>query len=265
MLLWAVLQQGKLLSSLTHEDVLRYERFLGDPQPAWRWVMTSRKKLVYGAPDWRSFAGSLSPGQRAACDGDPQYAVHLAGGRWLPRRQPAVPGHAAGATSPSRGSRATSATRCGRWSGIRSRRCRVRTAPPPSASGCTRRAAAGSLRCCCCRSLLWQGQQDAAGARHGRTDRGTGALSRRVRPATDAVAGRGAPHRAADHRQGKALVARRAASGTEGGVRDGRRAPALAMDFAITCSLVQPGRPHIRFLFVRSWLCSTLPSDPTSR
>src|ERR1019366_5145516 len=39
----------------------------------------------------------------------------------------------------------------------------------------------------------------------------------------------------------------------------------MAMDFAIIGSLVQAGRPHIWFLFVRSWLCSALPSDPASR
>src|SRR4051794_35604251 len=39
----------------------------------------------------------------------------------------------------------------------------------------------------------------------------------------------------------------------------------MDMDFAISCSLVRPGLPHIRFLFVRSRLCSTLPSDPASR
>ncbi|MGF6446685.1 hypothetical protein QF002_007561 [Paraburkholderia youngii] len=39
----------------------------------------------------------------------------------------------------------------------------------------------------------------------------------------------------------------------------------MAMDFAIIGSLVRPGRPHIWFLFVRSWLCYTLPSDPASR
>ena len=61
LLLWAVLQHGKPLSSLTHEDLLLYERFLADPQPAWRWVMASRKKLARGAPDWRPFAGPLSP------------------------------------------------------------------------------------------------------------------------------------------------------------------------------------------------------------
>ena len=37
------------------------------------------------------------------------------------------------------------------------------------------------------------------------------------------------------------------------------------MDFAVSCPLVRPGLPHIRFLFVRSRLCSTLPSDPASR
>jgi len=61
LLLWAVMQHGKPLSSLTHEDLLLYERFLADPQPAWRWVMASRKKLARGAPDWRPFAGPLSP------------------------------------------------------------------------------------------------------------------------------------------------------------------------------------------------------------
>ncbi|MCD9231444.1 tyrosine-type recombinase/integrase [Ralstonia pseudosolanacearum] len=61
LLLWAVLQHGKPLSSLTHEDLLLYERFLTDPQPAWRWVMASRKKLGRASPDWRPFAGPLSP------------------------------------------------------------------------------------------------------------------------------------------------------------------------------------------------------------
>jgi len=39
----------------------------------------------------------------------------------------------------------------------------------------------------------------------------------------------------------------------------------MVVDFAIIGSLVRPGRPHIWFLFVRSWLCYTLPSDPASR
>ena len=50
-----------------------------------------------------------------------------------------------------------------------------------------------------------------------------------------------------------------------------RRAPAgftaLALDgygFVTSCSLVPPGLPPIRFLFVESRLCSTVPSDPAS-
>ena len=33
LLLWSVVVQGKPLSSLTHEDCLRYQQFLADPQP----------------------------------------------------------------------------------------------------------------------------------------------------------------------------------------------------------------------------------------
>lgn len=39
----------------------------------------------------------------------------------------------------------------------------------------------------------------------------------------------------------------------------------MVMAFAINGLLRQPGRPHIGFLFVRSWFCSTPPSDPASR
>src|SRR5271166_5271624 len=43
--------------------------------------------------------------------------------------------------------------------------------------------------------------------------------------------------------------------------------PALLMDvdLAVIGQLVQRRRPHIRFLFIGSRLCSTLPSDPASR
>src|ERR1700756_1028408 len=40
--------------------------------------------------------------------------------------------------------------------------------------------------------------------------------------------------------------------------------PLMVVDFAIISSLVRLGRPRIWFLFVRSWLCHTLPSDPAS-
>jgi hypothetical protein len=41
--------------------------------------------------------------------------------------------------------------------------------------------------------------------------------------------------------------------------------PLMEMDFANACPLVRPALPRIRFLFVGSRLCSTLPSDGPSR
>jgi hypothetical protein len=41
--------------------------------------------------------------------------------------------------------------------------------------------------------------------------------------------------------------------------------PLMDEDFAVTCPLVRPGLPQIRFLFVRSRFCSTLLSDAASR
>lgn len=61
LLLWATLELGKPLSSLTHEDLLMYQRFLGDPQPAERWVMKAGRKWSRFDPDWRPFAGPLAP------------------------------------------------------------------------------------------------------------------------------------------------------------------------------------------------------------
>src|SRR6266508_3529014 len=46
---------------------------------------------------------------------------------------------------------------------------------------------------------------------------------------------------------------------------DLRSAPLMDMDFAATGSLVQRSRLSIRFFFIGSRLCSTLPSDPASR
>lgn len=60
LLLWSVTELGKPLSSLTHEDFLDYQRFLADPQPINRWVMTKRK-VARSDPTWRPFAGALSP------------------------------------------------------------------------------------------------------------------------------------------------------------------------------------------------------------
>jgi len=60
LLLWSVIELGKPLSSLCHEDFLAYQRFLANPLPAERWIMTQRK-VARDDPKWRPFAGSLSP------------------------------------------------------------------------------------------------------------------------------------------------------------------------------------------------------------
>ncbi len=60
LLLWSTAEMGKPLSSLTHEDLLIYQRFLADPQPAERWVMKPGRKWARQDPAWRPFAGPLS-------------------------------------------------------------------------------------------------------------------------------------------------------------------------------------------------------------
>jgi integrase/recombinase XerD len=62
--LWAVFQLGKPISSLTHEDMLAYERFAANPQPTYRWVSTSRRRVPREHADWRPFQGPLSPSSR---------------------------------------------------------------------------------------------------------------------------------------------------------------------------------------------------------
>lgn len=62
--LWAVFRLRRPISSLTHEDMLAYERFMADPQPADQWVSDSRQRLPRGHPSWRPFQGPLSPASR---------------------------------------------------------------------------------------------------------------------------------------------------------------------------------------------------------
>ncbi|KIF83465.1 integrase [Noviherbaspirillum autotrophicum] len=61
LLLWAHVELHKPVSSLTHEDLLAYQRFLGDPQPASRWIMRKGRKVARSHPNWRPFAGPLAP------------------------------------------------------------------------------------------------------------------------------------------------------------------------------------------------------------
>ncbi len=60
LLLWALTERSKPLSSLAHEDLLMYRRFLSNPQPAERWVMAPGRKAGRRDPRWRPFAGPLS-------------------------------------------------------------------------------------------------------------------------------------------------------------------------------------------------------------
>ena len=61
LLLWALLERGKPLSSLTREDCILYEVFLADPQPRQRWC---GQKAPRFSPRWRPFLGPLSPASR---------------------------------------------------------------------------------------------------------------------------------------------------------------------------------------------------------
>ena len=61
LLLWTTIERGKPLSSLTHEDLLLYQRFLADPQPSSRWIMVPGRKWSRFDPEWRPFAGPLAP------------------------------------------------------------------------------------------------------------------------------------------------------------------------------------------------------------
>jgi integrase/recombinase XerD len=60
LLLWSMFERRKPLSSLDHEDMRSYWRFLADPQPAERWVMAPGRKHGRLHPGWRPFAGPLS-------------------------------------------------------------------------------------------------------------------------------------------------------------------------------------------------------------
>jgi Phage integrase protein len=75
LILWAIIERGRALSSLTTEDAIAYRAFLLAPSPRGRWVGPPRPRH---APDWRPFARSLS--SRSAA-----YALSVLGAlfRWL--------------------------------------------------------------------------------------------------------------------------------------------------------------------------------------
>jgi site-specific recombinase XerD len=75
LMLWAILQRGKALSSLTTEDAIAYRAFLRNPTPRERWVGPSRPRT---SGEWRPFQGALAPRSMA-------YALSVVGAlyRWL--------------------------------------------------------------------------------------------------------------------------------------------------------------------------------------
>ncbi|WP_454805404.1 phage integrase family protein [Paraburkholderia fungorum] len=75
LILWAIVERGRALSSLTTEDAVAYRAFLRRPTPRERWVGPVRSR---SASDWRPFSGGLSARSAA-------YALSVLGAlfHWL--------------------------------------------------------------------------------------------------------------------------------------------------------------------------------------
>jgi len=75
LILWAIVECGRALSSLTTEDAVAYRSFLRHPSPRGRWVGPPRPR---SSPEWRPFAGGLSARSAA-------YSLSVLGAlyRWL--------------------------------------------------------------------------------------------------------------------------------------------------------------------------------------
>ena len=75
LILWAVVERGRALSSLMTEDAVAYRAFLRHPTPRARWVGPPRPR---SSPQWRPFAGELSARSAA-------YSLAVLGSmyRWL--------------------------------------------------------------------------------------------------------------------------------------------------------------------------------------
>ncbi|MDQ0138955.1 site-specific integrase [Cupriavidus necator] len=75
LILWAIVERKRPLSSLTTEDATAYRSFLRRPTPHERWVGPARPRT---APDWRPFTGGLSARSAA-------HALSILGAmfRWL--------------------------------------------------------------------------------------------------------------------------------------------------------------------------------------
>ncbi|MCA8273603.1 site-specific integrase [Burkholderia sp. AU30280] len=75
LILWAIVERGRALSSLNTDDAIAYRGFLRRPTPRERWVAPSRPRH---SSEWRPFTGPLSARSAA-------YALNVASAlfRWL--------------------------------------------------------------------------------------------------------------------------------------------------------------------------------------
>ena len=75
LILWAIVDRGRALSSLTTEDAVAYRTFLRHPSPRARWVGPPQPRSSH---EWRPFAGDLSARSVA-------YSLSVVGAlyRWL--------------------------------------------------------------------------------------------------------------------------------------------------------------------------------------
>ncbi|WP_185646607.1 phage integrase family protein [Burkholderia sp. Bp9143] len=75
LILWAIVERGRALSSINTDDAIAYRAFLRRPTPRERWVGPSRPRH---SVEWRPFIGALSPRSAA-------YALNVLSAlfRWL--------------------------------------------------------------------------------------------------------------------------------------------------------------------------------------
>jgi len=75
LILWAIIERGRALSSINTDDAIAYRAFLRRPTPRERWVGPSRPRH---SVEWRPFTGALAPRSAA-------YALNVLSAlfRWL--------------------------------------------------------------------------------------------------------------------------------------------------------------------------------------
>jgi site-specific recombinase XerD len=115
LILWAIVERGRALSSLSTEDAVAYRSFLRHPSPRGRWIGPPRPR---SSPEWRPFASGLSARSAA-------YALSVLGAlyHWLIQQRYVLANPFAGlkvrGADKSEGLSVTRAFSEGEWSMIR--------------------------------------------------------------------------------------------------------------------------------------------------